>query len=342
MLGAERLVYGQLGDTLFTVRLDATLPPPEGRRHRQRSQASPAAPALVRRRDARRASAPEPRPRPRASRMSTLALSPLDRAPRRRQAGAREHAGRISPRRGHGYRAFECDVKLSADGVPFLLHDATLERTTLGHGAAPATALERAVAARRRRLAQPRLRRRADAEPRRDRRASACATAIALEHRDQADARAPSARPAASSRATAAALWAGAGEPPLLSSFQPAALAAARASGAATCRARCCSTRLREGWLDRGAGAGLRRRRHQLHGDGRRRARQHPCAPACAALCYTVNDPAEARRLDASASTASSPTRSIASRLAPTWRTERARLTRPLRPSALRRRCTRA
>ena len=33
-----------------------------------------------------------------------------------------------------GYRAFECDVKLSADGVPFLLHDATLERTTNGHG----------------------------------------------------------------------------------------------------------------------------------------------------------------------------------------------------------------
>ena len=34
----------------------------------------------------------------------------------------------------HGYRMFECDVKLSADGVPFLLHDATLERTTNGVG----------------------------------------------------------------------------------------------------------------------------------------------------------------------------------------------------------------
>ena len=29
-----------------------------------------------------------------------------------------------------GYRMFECDVKLSADDVPFLLHDDTLERTT--------------------------------------------------------------------------------------------------------------------------------------------------------------------------------------------------------------------
>ena len=30
----------------------------------------------------------------------------------------------------HGYRMFECDVKLSEDGVPFLMHDATLQRTT--------------------------------------------------------------------------------------------------------------------------------------------------------------------------------------------------------------------
>ena len=35
-----------------------------------------------------------------------------------------------------GYTMFECDVKLSSDGVPFLLHDDTLERTTNGHGTA--------------------------------------------------------------------------------------------------------------------------------------------------------------------------------------------------------------
>jgi glycerophosphoryl diester phosphodiesterase len=35
-----------------------------------------------------------------------------------------------------GFRAVEFDVKLSADGVCFLLHDDTLERTTDGHGAA--------------------------------------------------------------------------------------------------------------------------------------------------------------------------------------------------------------
>ena len=35
-----------------------------------------------------------------------------------------------------GYRMFECDVRLSADDVVFLLHDDTLERTTNGQGMA--------------------------------------------------------------------------------------------------------------------------------------------------------------------------------------------------------------
>jgi glycerophosphoryl diester phosphodiesterase len=38
----------------------------------------------------------------------------------------------------HGYRMVEFDVKLSRDGVPFLLHDDTLDRTTNGHGPADA------------------------------------------------------------------------------------------------------------------------------------------------------------------------------------------------------------
>jgi glycerophosphoryl diester phosphodiesterase len=35
-----------------------------------------------------------------------------------------------------GFTAFECDVQLSRDGVPFLLHDDLLDRTTNGHGLA--------------------------------------------------------------------------------------------------------------------------------------------------------------------------------------------------------------
>jgi glycerophosphoryl diester phosphodiesterase len=35
-----------------------------------------------------------------------------------------------------GYRMFECDAKMSADGVVYLLHDATLDRTTNAQGMA--------------------------------------------------------------------------------------------------------------------------------------------------------------------------------------------------------------
>lgn len=58
---------------------------------------------------------------------------------------AHRGAGRLAPENtlaafrvgaSHGWRAFECDVKTSRDGVPFLLHDATLERTTSGQGTA--------------------------------------------------------------------------------------------------------------------------------------------------------------------------------------------------------------
>lgn len=60
---------------------------------------------------------------------------------------AHRGAGKLAPENtlaafrlgaAHGYRMFECDVKLSADGVPFLLHDATLNRTTNGRGDAGA------------------------------------------------------------------------------------------------------------------------------------------------------------------------------------------------------------
>lgn len=58
---------------------------------------------------------------------------------------AHRGAGKLAPentlaafRHGaaHGYRMYECDAKLSADGVVFLLHDDTLDRTTNGAGVA--------------------------------------------------------------------------------------------------------------------------------------------------------------------------------------------------------------
>jgi glycerophosphoryl diester phosphodiesterase len=41
-----------------------------------------------------------------------------------------------------GADAIECDVRLSADGAPVILHDATLDRTTNGRGAVAALSLE--------------------------------------------------------------------------------------------------------------------------------------------------------------------------------------------------------
>ena len=58
---------------------------------------------------------------------------------------AHRGAGKLAPENtlaafrlgaAHGYRMFECDAKLSADGVPFLLHDDTLQRTSNGQGIA--------------------------------------------------------------------------------------------------------------------------------------------------------------------------------------------------------------
>lgn len=58
---------------------------------------------------------------------------------------AHRGAGKLAPENtlaafrlgaSYGWRMFECDAKLSRDGVLFLLHDTTLERTTDGHGIA--------------------------------------------------------------------------------------------------------------------------------------------------------------------------------------------------------------
>jgi glycerophosphoryl diester phosphodiesterase len=66
---------------------------------------------------------------------------PYPRLAAHRGAGKRAPENTLAAFRqghAHGYRMIECDAKLSADGVIFLLHDATLERTTNGQGRADA------------------------------------------------------------------------------------------------------------------------------------------------------------------------------------------------------------
>ena len=76
--------------------------------------------------------------------MLTGCVSMLDTWPYPRWV-AHRGAGKLAPENtlaafklgaSYGFRMFECDVKLSGDGVPFLLHDDTLDRTTTGQGIA--------------------------------------------------------------------------------------------------------------------------------------------------------------------------------------------------------------
>ena len=217
---------------------------------------------------------------------------------------AHRGAGKLAPENtlaafrvgaAHGYRAFECDVKLAADGVPFLLHDATLERTTSGRG--PAAALPWSALSR------------LDAggwhspgfagEPPASFAAVAAfclcnGFALNVEIKASPGADHETGRVVGTA---AAALWAGESPPPLLSSFRPDALEGARNAAPDLPRALLLDT-LRSAWLDeaRALGCVAVVLDHRLvdapvlaaiHGAGMR------------GVVYTVNDPTEARRLNA-------------------------------------------
>lgn len=148
---------------------------------------------------------------------------------------AHRGAGKLAPENtlaafrlgaAHGYRAFECDVKLSADGVPFLLHDATLDRTTSGDGVAG----DRSWAELSRLDAGSWHGRQHAGEPMPSLQAIAryCLAngfALNIEIKPTPGAAAETGRKVAQA---AQALWQQSGTWPLLSSFEPEALAAAQ------------------------------------------------------------------------------------------------------------------
>jgi len=215
---------------------------------------------------------------------------------------AHRGAGKLAPENtlaafrvgaAHGYRAFECDVKLSADGVPFLLHDTTLERTTSARGRAgdrrwaelarldagswhsPAFAGERL----------PSLE------------AIACyvqRNGFALDLEIKPTPALEHATGLAVGR-SCLQLWQSATTPLLLSSFQPESLRGAREAAPAIPRALLLD-QLHPGWFDAAQSLGCvavvtdhglmdAALMAQLRGAGLR------------ALCYTVNEPDEVRRL---------------------------------------------
>jgi glycerophosphoryl diester phosphodiesterase len=128
----------------------------------------------------------------------------------------------------HGYRMFECDAKLSRDGVPFLMHDATLQRTTNGQGTGGDldwSALSRLDAGAWHSRAHA-----GESLPTLEALARYC---LANSHFLNIEIKPTPGQDEHTGRVvaeTAARLWQGQAVPPLLSSFQPAALAGARAT----------------------------------------------------------------------------------------------------------------
>ncbi|MBC7995174.1 MAG: glycerophosphodiester phosphodiesterase [Rhizobacter sp.] len=193
----------------------------------------------------------------------------------------------------HGYRAFECDVKLSADGVPFLLHDATLQRTTPETGVAskrPWSELSRMDAGgwHSRSFAGEPL-------PSLDTIARYCIRngfALNIEIKPTPGHNEETGRVVSQHTA---ALWADESLKPLLSSFQPDALAAARTAVPSLPRALLLDS-LREGWLAEAQNLGcvaIVANCRVL--DATVIAQAH--AAGLRVASYTVNEPAEAHRL---------------------------------------------
>jgi glycerophosphoryl diester phosphodiesterase len=193
----------------------------------------------------------------------------------------------------HGYSAFECDVKLSADGVPFLLHDATLDRTSNAQGIAgdkPWAELSRVDAGswHSRVYAGEPL-------PTLDNIAAFCHAsghALNIEIKPTPGVERRTGEVVARE---AARLWAGRATPPLLSSFEPDALEGARSSAPQLPRALLIDT-LVDGWFERAQSLGcvaLVANYRLFNAD--MVARLH--AANLWALCYTVNDESSARAL---------------------------------------------
>ncbi len=215
---------------------------------------------------------------------------------------AHRGAGKLAPENtlaafrlgaAQGYRAFECDVKLSADGVPFLLHDADLDRSTSGSGRAgdlPWHWLSQ--------LDAGAWHSRAYAGETLPTLAAVAAWVRANGHALNIEIKPTPGSEIETGRAVAAAagsLWRGAATPPLLSSFQPQALLAALQTAPALPRAllleslwpQCLQLAQALGCVavvtdHRIMDAALLRRLRRM---GMR------------ALCYTVNEAADARRL---------------------------------------------
>ncbi|WP_457355600.1 glycerophosphodiester phosphodiesterase [Roseateles sp. P5_D6] len=214
---------------------------------------------------------------------------------------AHRGAGKLAPENtlaafrmgaGFGFRAFECDVKLSQDGQAFLLHDDTLDRTTSGQGSPASADWAQLAGLDAGSWHSPPFA--AEPLPRFAQIAAFCQANGCALNVEIKPCPGEEARTGAAVAREAARLWAGA-LPPLLSSFKPEAIAAARDVEPALPRALLLD-KLWDGWPEAAEALGVvavitnyrlmdRALIDRLHARGWR------------ALVYTVNDAAIAERL---------------------------------------------
>ena len=192
-----------------------------------------------------------------------------------------------------GYRMFEFDVKLSADGKPVLMHDATLDRTTSGRGRVDALTLAELAQLDAGAWHSPAFA------------GESIPTLAAIARYTQANdflvnieikpVPGTEARTGVAVALDALSLWRDAAAPPLLSSFSEEALAAAQKIAPNLPRALLLD-KLPSDWLDR-----LRRLDCVALDSNHRELDAKVIADAHAAgykvLCYTVNDPDRAQEL---------------------------------------------
>jgi glycerophosphoryl diester phosphodiesterase len=195
----------------------------------------------------------------------------------------------------HRYRMFECDARLSADDTVFLLHDNTLERTTDGQGIAgqrPWAELAALDAGAWHSAAYQ-----GEGLPLLSTLASWCLTHGGMLNIEIKPTPGTEQRTGQRVAQEAARLWAHAAVPPLLSSFSHAALQAARAAAPQLPRGLLLERFSDEGLdMARSLGCVALIGHHPLW-QAERVGRVHAAGLHC--LAYTVNDPAEAQRLQA-------------------------------------------
>jgi len=192
-----------------------------------------------------------------------------------------------------GFGAVEFDVMLSADKVPLLIHDETLERTTNGRGAVSATPYARIAALDAGAWRAPQYR--GERVPSLDDAGGLCVELGLWANVEIKPAAGFERETAAIACERVAKLWSRAPRRPLLSSFQTTCLEIAR-EAAPDFERGYLTERIEPGWRDEVARLGC----VSVHCNWKQMTR--PLADAVKAegfglLCYTVNDTAVAQRL---------------------------------------------